>query len=420
MTMSKVTASLTVLIALCAVVPRAEAQREIHHVPPVIHPDGNNPDYLSPFVEPLAFNPDWQFFAPADFDTFGGGPDANTGWFATYDRLYLWVTRPEYVGSYTDGDFAWGNRWDIGYMTEEKHGWLFSFWHLDGPNNDNILTQERINVYNTNDEINGDPTNTNYLRGGGTTGGGGTTTTTTRLKSIPYRDMNNRLTKERDYMLRDSLNMADLSSWELNKTIRLAQRHYGSYVEPFLGIRYMKFRDYTAHDSYQRYDEDTGLPVPFEPPPLPDSLDAASIEQLTSLETQWANRMIGGQLGVRWYKLKGRWDLSGEVRAFAFQNFQDYTGLTLTETTYYAGTAADDEVTFVLYGRERVDAHASEFVWGGEVRAEAAFAVTQSISLRAGMSFLELAQGIARGNSPTRNEEDVTMVGWSFGATVNR
>ena len=40
--------------------------------------------------KPFAFPPlesDFQFFAPGEIDTYGGGPKHKTGWFATYDRL---------------------------------------------------------------------------------------------------------------------------------------------------------------------------------------------------------------------------------------------------------------------------------------------------------------------------------------------
>ena len=48
--------------------------------------------------KPFDFPPvesDFQFFAPADVDTYGGGPAAKTGWFADYDRVYMNVSRPE-------------------------------------------------------------------------------------------------------------------------------------------------------------------------------------------------------------------------------------------------------------------------------------------------------------------------------------
>lgn len=248
----------------------AAAQHELHNVPPVVSPEGNNPDLLHPFIDPMAFNPDYQFFAPADVDNYGDGPEANFGWFATYDRLRIYVTRPDYVPSYTEGDWAWGNRFDVGYMSEEEHGWLFSFWHIDGPNSINVLTQERINVYEEDDEIYGTP-DAIILRGGGG-GGGGTTTPGQPVPGYPVQDRNNPITGQRDYRLEDYLNVATLQSWELNKTLRCNQKHYGSWVEPFCGFRYMNFSSNTNVDNYLRYDEETALPAPSRcrfPRPMP-------------------------------------------------------------------------------------------------------------------------------------------------------
>ena len=196
MSMSRVTAVLSVLITASIGAIPAAAQQELHHVPPVVNADGYNPDYCQPFIEPMAFNPDFQFFAPAEVDTFGGGPEPHTGWFATYDRARIWVSRPDFEPSYTEGDFTWGNRFDVGYMTEEDHGWLFSFTHIDGPVAFDILPVERINVWNPLDEPNGIPDFTVDLRGGGGGGGGGGTNALPTT-GYPLEDRNNPITNER-------------------------------------------------------------------------------------------------------------------------------------------------------------------------------------------------------------------------------
>ncbi len=88
---------------------------------------------FQPFIDPAYFNPDLQFFAPAEVDYYGDPAPPTTGWFFTYDRLYWSVTRPENGTRPWDGDFTWGNRFDMGYMTEDDGGWLFSGTHVDGP-----------------------------------------------------------------------------------------------------------------------------------------------------------------------------------------------------------------------------------------------------------------------------------------------
>ena len=50
--------SITKFVTLCSALAvlltalPAFAQREIHHIPPVINADGFNPDLLHPFIEP--------------------------------------------------------------------------------------------------------------------------------------------------------------------------------------------------------------------------------------------------------------------------------------------------------------------------------------------------------------------------------
>ena len=48
-----------------------------------------------PFVDSGYFDYDMQLFAPADdIDAYGGDPVQKYGWFASYDRMYISVSRP--------------------------------------------------------------------------------------------------------------------------------------------------------------------------------------------------------------------------------------------------------------------------------------------------------------------------------------
>ena len=110
-------------------------------------------DY-QPFIEAGYFDHDLQFFAPAsDIDTYDDDPVLRTGWFGSYNRMYIGVSRPEDKGypaqtglqdplrTYPDSsdlmDLTWGNRWDLGYMIDDvdhDHGWMIAYMHIDGPN----------------------------------------------------------------------------------------------------------------------------------------------------------------------------------------------------------------------------------------------------------------------------------------------
>jgi hypothetical protein len=115
MAMHKLWSVLTAVVTLLAFASTARAQ------------------HFQPFIEPGYFNPDFQFFAPAEIDYYGDPKPPNTGWFFTYDRLYWGVSRPENGARSWELDFTWGNRFDIGYMTEDDGGWLFNYTHVDGP-----------------------------------------------------------------------------------------------------------------------------------------------------------------------------------------------------------------------------------------------------------------------------------------------
>ena len=413
----------SLLLLLTWVTPAVMAQQELQMGPPRIDPNGYDPDLSQPFIEPFAFDPDFQFFAPSGVDRLGGEIDPSIGWFASYDRTCLYVTRPQDEATSTQGDFGWGNRFDIGYMTEEEHGWMVSFLHLDGPNNYRILEMERIDVFNPDDLVNS-VANADELRGGGGGGGGGNAAVTV-TPGFPVRDRNDPITQARDYRLHDSINVAKVSSFELNKTFRIDPLHYGSIVEPFVGVRYSTVNDYYRRDRYQRIDETTGAVVfdsaiPGIFPTLPaQDIDDASMEQLISTNTQFDNNLFGGQIGLRWFKQKSRWNLSAEVKALAFQNFQSFNRTTDTERTYYDG-GIQGEVDVVLNTRNVASGHSAEFVFGTEIRAEAAYSITKYMQLRAGIQFMDLARGIGRGNDALRNDQDFLMVGATGGFAINR
>jgi hypothetical protein len=440
MSISKFTIYFSAMAVLLAAIP-ALAQREIHHVPPFVDADGYNPDVYHPFIAPDLFDPDYQFFAPAEFSEFGRGDAAPRGWFGSYDRLYLWVTRPNnqnsggvfpgsqqsILGDNKAGDFGWGNRFDVGYMTAEDHGWLATFWSLNGPNHGGGPEVERISVFQALDEINNDSNLVVELRGGAAGGGGGAAMMMMAggnqgRQGQPARDQNDPITGARDYRFNNSVNVASLSSFELNKTFRFNALHYGSTIEPFVGFRYMKFSDFFGRDSYERFDPD-GVALGPGLPPAPLDLGDFNTEEFRRLQAQFDNHMVGGQVGLRWHKRKEKWKLSGELRAFAFQNFQSLESSSSLERTLHTpgatgGTVAT--VTGVTLDFVNFGGHADEFVFGTEIRAEAAYNVTRDFSIRTGMALMEMARGVGRGGVLSFNDQSVTIVGGTFGFQFNR
>ncbi|MBI2480221.1 MAG: BBP7 family outer membrane beta-barrel protein [Planctomycetia bacterium] len=412
MSLRKITASLATIAALTLLVPQVNAQHDIHRGLPVIDPDGNNPDLWQPFVDTTAFPSDFQFFAPAEFGEFGNGSEPHTGWFGTADRVYIYMTRPDDEPTHTEGDFTWGNRFTVGYMSPENHGWFGEFWHVDGPNVYEVTEAERVNVLNTNDEVNTVSPDYVDLRTGATV------TVTTQNPGVPRSDQNNPNSGDRRYFIRDSVNAADLSSFELNKSFRWKPLHYGSHFEPFFGFRYIKYQDFWEQDAYSRI-TDLGVDVGQVPPLTIDPTELQN-ERFDQLKSTFDNHMVGGQFGARWFKVKGRWNLSGEIRAFLFSNFQFQQTILASELTFYDDIGVDEEPEGVFLRNTTTNANSTEFVFGGEARAEAAYEVTRDIAVRVGVTFMEFGKGIGRGNNINRNDEAVTMFGTTFGIDFRR
>ncbi|MBW3598389.1 MAG: hypothetical protein KY475_14095 [Planctomycetes bacterium] len=152
MSISRITLLLLLLALTAGMAAPATAQ-----FPPTTHQFGgagfweqDHPGLVQPQIPLDYFQPDYQFFAPADVGTYGGYPEPNIGFFFSYERLYWNVQRSETDDAPYEGDFTWGNRVDFGYMMDTDHGWLVTAFHLDGPNaSDNSGDFEGVEVNKT-------------------------------------------------------------------------------------------------------------------------------------------------------------------------------------------------------------------------------------------------------------------------------
>ena len=380
--------SITNLIRKAAV-----ALASIIMLAPILH--AQEREFQPLFEDPLAFNPDYQFFAPVDLGDFGEKPDARTGWFGQFRRSYTYVSRPATELGQTRGDFTWGNHYDIGFMTDSGSGWFVSGTNFDGPNITSVVVHPRVNRINTDDDPNQNNNNNQPL-----------------APILPIQDQNDIVTGSRDLFLTDTVNSASLNGIELNKSWRLDTFHNGSVLEPFMGVRYFKLASLHRRDLYHREDET------FVDNPEPNVIDV--LEDYTTTNAIWDNHMVGAQLGLRWSDRRGRWTLASEVRGFGAQNFQSFTSQTDNFRILYDAVAEGADILSEQYTRTRSAASGNEFVFGVDVKAEAALALTRDISITSGFHLSQFAQGIARGNNPSRNEEDFNQVGFMFGLDINR
>lgn len=388
-----------------------------------------------PFIEPGYFNYDLQFFAPAaDIDTYDGDPVLRTGWFGSYNRMYIGVSRPRDSGYPVDTgrpfqelrtrpdssdlmDLTWGNRWDLGYMIDDvdhDHGWLISYMHIDGPNVGNTVYQQKLNRINEDDE--------GFVPDTTTGGGGGGQQQQAVVEPDSDRNDIGPPNRERVFPITDSLNFAKLNSLELNKIFRLPPLHDGGIVEPFFGFRWLKFEDTFQRMDYQVFDDDGLSPIwpPFPPSSVPIPYSATTTEDQILDRFLFSNQMITGQLGVRWLRRVSRWNLTAEFRAFGGENFQHLKRNFEDVRVYYDGQGSGSQVTGIVKYKETQDWNATNTVVGSDIRALAQFEVTRDFKLECGVQFLGLFTGIGRGPFIAQNSEAVTMVGTTFGFTINR
>lgn len=322
--------------------------------------------HYQPFIDVGYFEPDFQFFAPVEISDFGCGPRPNTGVYFGYDRVWAFVNRPDGEASLFSEhgmDKGWGNRFEIGYMTEERSGWQAVLWHMGGPNVHFINAQDIVFV-------DGQQIQTEF----------------------PLNEA------------RDSINALSMSSLELNKVWRRKQFHNGSVLEPLVGFRHIHFKDF-----YRREELDEFL------------IGNENFVFWDRTTAQFSNACFGGQFGARWFWQRSHWMLSADIRFFGMANFQQ-----LKHERELSILSDDGDVNQVVeivgvdYFRIRSYDQANQFVWGGELRTEAAYSLTRDISLRFGFVFLDLGQGIGRGNDIRANNQDVQMAGLTFGLTINR
>ena len=363
-----------------------------------------------------------QLFAPAEVSSYGRGPQPNEGFFFVYDLLYWTISPPRvstigkeglttplpYIGgdSTTDqfvqpneldtggltAEFDLGNRIEFGRIFDDR-GWMVSFYQLT-QQSQSIPAFDVAMVFNQ------------VATGGGTGSydpldGRFGTPPTSFLLALPVNFTN--------VLLRD-----DVSSWgvECNYVGRSEQLHNGGFFEWYVGPRYIEF----------------------------DNTFLVNAQGSTTLgNSQWIteaqNHIIAGQLGARWFKKLGRWMLSTEGRGLIGLNAQNVhqTGILGVGITpgglgsgqpYYLGPTNINHHDFIR-----------ECSQGIELRLDARYQITRSVSFRAGWSGLWL-NNIARGAEmvdytldPARsflgilrdhNTDNVLMNGLSIGIDINR
>lgn len=374
-----------------------------------------------PVADPLQFDPDFRWFEPIyDMDLADMKPKkrANTGWFATYDRLNLYGSRPELEdnsqGLESGLDSGWGHRYEIGFMLpDEDNGWLFS-WVDNDVGEFFSVRKERGNRFNE-DELDGDATNPAPPFG---------------FEAIPGIS-NNRGFNYRFVDEKRSENVIDFDSYELSKTWRMEPYHYGGILEPMVGFRWFRIDDTNVRQNFISSNDASQIALAAAAGvTLVDTYGAAA-EQMTTDQAFTENEAITGQIGFRYFKFFDRFTFATDFKVFSGANFQSSFNNRHVEAVIYDGTDTieeGDEVSRILYSEtDRVYTRNEEFFLGFDVRGELGYQLSRAVTVRAGFQLIDVARGLWRGgdldNSVVRggdNDQDYLMVGGTFGITLNR
>jgi len=384
-------------------------------------------------VDPFAFDPDFHWFEPVyDADILDMKPKkrANKGWFATYDRINLYGSRPNQQFDQGDGntlDPGSGHRYDVGFMRPgEETGFLFTYMENQAGAGDNLRV-DRINRLNEAD-LTGE---TLFPLGPNRFG----------LPVFP-EDGNVIGFSRRFYNVGMTLNAMDLNSFELSKTWRMEPYHYGGILEPMLGARFMRAEDSASLRTYERTPENAelaaiGLGVSPYVSLLPFAADSEeAVENFNESAVRIQNNMYLVQAGFRYFKFQDRFRYSAEFRGFTGLNTQSYRSEGSTTTTVYDGFDIGAEVTSNIRATNAAQyLENEEFVIGFDARAEIGYQLTKMFHVRTGLQVVNVGTGVWRSSrnlteqtggllTPTIDTGDRSQsyiaFGYTFGLELNR
>ena len=404
MSLNRTFVTILLLLGACALSTPAQAQPQ----PGFFGKGDDNSDFTG-LYDPFC-DLDTCWFEPIHCDC----PDdrsLNSGWFFGYSRMTLRVSRPRDQGrlSYIPetesgpgdpifsiyeandageygGDWAWGNRFDFGWVSEEGSGLWFVVRKLDSPSE--TVTFDNIDL---NNDSSLRPDTENF----------GPTFAT--------------------------LNSLEMYGFEGNKIWRLEPGPQGTVMEPFVGLRYVRLSDFADRtDVFTNANER----LLFSPTGVPGSTEAV----VTNFNYREAlittdNDLFGGQFGMRSRWRRGRWQITSDIRGLMFWNHQVKETIASNETqsqTLFAVYDAAGDITAIntptaplqLTDQDHIYDDNNTFVYGGEVNLQAAFEVTQGLAITFGGEIIAFGDGVGRG--PTGVDDSLVLTGFNLGFTVNR
>lgn len=382
---------------------------------------------ISPF-HPVNFEPQFDWFAPAETSGYGRGPRPHIGYFFSYERLFWSLSSPKHawVGS-TNGPFnpfiipdffpngpsvdnswigatgAWGNRWEWGGIDTDDYGWLVSVL-------DHVSQGQFRSDWSPAIPL-GDP---NGILDGFVT-----------FLAVPVN------VGQTPYMFQEIRmeNQLYLNGVELTRFYRARRLHSGAYFELLYGTRWFQINDtFVATATGNGTSTETisflGVTHTFPTNILDDSI--------------WSNRamnnLVGPQIGVRFFVQRGRWVTSVSTRFLAAANFQNIhlkTHLGNQTINNQGSINSNYRTDFRGIGSD-VHRYLTTFAPLGELRVNVSWQVTRSVGLKVGYTGIVVGNVSRASNTidydnvnligilPGNNHQIFFANGLNFGVEVNR
>jgi len=440
--------------------------------------------------------PDFQLFAPAEVRPYGGGAQPNEGYFFVFNGMEWVISTPDVtaignpmddtplvfsLGNDTTGwtltnnqstsPFRWksveGKRVDLGFV-EGHNGWLFSGYQLNNQQQNFTATDVHM-VFDDSPAWRFPPLG-DYPPGSGNPRGGRLVGPVIEEEVAGGDDDDDDDDDDLATLVNlpvffDQVRVTNrVEHWSLEVMClhRLHPFHNGGVIELFGGVRYMEFDDlFTvdakaipgggAGDDDDDDDDTTGDDDDDDDTTTGDDDDDDTTEEEVELgvedrqrvilaNSDWGNnahnRIVGPQVGVRWFRKRGRWTLSSEGRFFAGFNSQSIRqsgtlGSELEPLLEERGAGEPDLMLATNFNHvERI----SEWSPAVELRAEVVYQLTKAVSFRTGWTGIWM-DGIARGANMVdyslrensvmgiladQNDQDVFMHAWTIGFDVCR
>lgn len=395
-----------------------------------------------------------ELFAPPEVSDYGDGVQAKTGLFVSVDELFLWTRRPNPVligdalatdsggnpiisttdtSSFTS-KFSAATRLEIGHVTEEN-GWLFGLRkHQD---QEQYFSAPGTQI-GFRDLLNFDGSNVNDPNANPDPWVGPKDPARPTAAPVPYPPYG-----PPNYTNLTVGNRIEQWSTELLYVRRMKPLHYGGMFELYLGGRYAEINDhFMVEGNGSLYNRHTPVsPTNFTNPATYTTTDSSTFV------TNASNRIVGPEIGLRFFKQKNRWMVSAEGRFMAGFNQKIYVTdaafdtrpvsvpIPIPNSPGWLGPfptspflASPDATRSVTPSTWLTGASDFSFVPLIELRAELRYRLTKTITAHVGWDGIWM-NGIGRASAaanwaypfiPIDNVQELIMTGAFVGLDLNR